>query len=198
MANLKTDYKDDILDSTQNIRRKFRMITNDDGTYSFEDVTDYLQNGDSFGALDLNSITNAIMSECLKRIDVVDNLESTSTDLALSANMGRELNTQSYKTVSTVLTQNVTASSTPLTIDIPNHTDYKALLIRICGDVSFGGLSLFIPKVLFTADLPFSAISEVDNYSMKVFGKYAVGSVKIQRSQVSGWSNYQIRVYGIN
>ena len=92
MANLKTDYKDDILDSTQNLRRKFRMITNDDGTFSFEDVTDYLQYGDSFGALDLNAITNAIMNECLKRTDVVDNAESTATDLALSANMGRELN----------------------------------------------------------------------------------------------------------
>lgn len=92
MANLKTDYKDDILDSTQNLRRKFRMITNDDGTFSFEDVTDYLQYGDSFGALDLNAITNAIMNECLKRTDVVDNTESTATNLPLSANMGRELN----------------------------------------------------------------------------------------------------------
>ena len=86
MANLKTDYKDDIIDSTQNIRRKFRMITNDDGTFSFEDVTDYLQYGDSFGALDLNAITNAIMNECLKRTDVVDNTESTATDLPASAN----------------------------------------------------------------------------------------------------------------
>lgn len=91
MANLKTDYKDDILDSTQNTRRKFRMIPNDDGTFSFEDVTDYLQYGDSFGALDLNAITNAIMNECLKRIDVVDNTESTATDLPLSANMGRKI-----------------------------------------------------------------------------------------------------------
>lgn len=92
MANLKTDYKDDILDSTQNLRRKFRMITNDDGTFSFEDVTDYLQYGDNFGAFDLNAITNAIMDECLKRTDTVDNLESTATKLPLSANMGRELN----------------------------------------------------------------------------------------------------------
>lgn len=97
MANLKTDYKDDILDSTQNTRRKFRMITNDDGTFSFEDVTDYLQYGDSFGALDLNAITNSIMNECLKRIDVVDNTESTATNLPLSANKGRELNEKMKK-----------------------------------------------------------------------------------------------------
>ena len=103
MANLKTDYKDDILDSTQNTRRKFRMITNDDGTFSFEDVTDYLQYGDSFGALDLNAITNAIMNECLKRTDVVDNLESTETKLPLSANMGRELKENLIKYTSTSL-----------------------------------------------------------------------------------------------
>lgn len=106
MANLKTDYKDDILDSTQNIRRKFRMITNDDGTFSFEDVTDYLQYGDSFGALDLNAITNAIMNECLKRTDVVDNTESTATDLPLSANMGRELKVKT-KYVKSQLTTSV-------------------------------------------------------------------------------------------
>lgn len=57
---LRTDYKDDILDLTQNTRRKYRIITNDDGTFSFEDVTAYSQVGDSFGALELNEIANAV------------------------------------------------------------------------------------------------------------------------------------------
>ena len=57
MADLRTDYKDDILDLTQNTQRKYRMITNDDGTVSFEDVTVYSQIGDSFGAADVNTIT---------------------------------------------------------------------------------------------------------------------------------------------
>ena len=60
MADLRTDYKDDILDLTQNTQRKYRMITNDDGTVSFEDVTAYSQVGDSFGAADVNTITNAL------------------------------------------------------------------------------------------------------------------------------------------
>lgn len=58
--NLKTTYKDDILDTTQNTKRKFHMIQNEDGTVSFEDVTDYSQIGDSFGAADVNAITEAI------------------------------------------------------------------------------------------------------------------------------------------
>lgn len=60
MADLRTDYKDDILDLTQNTQRKYRMITNDDDTVSFEDVTAYSQVGDSFGAADVNTITNAL------------------------------------------------------------------------------------------------------------------------------------------
>ena len=54
MANLKTDYKDDVLDTSVNEKRKYRLIQNDDGTVSFEDVTEYLQEGDSYGAVAIN------------------------------------------------------------------------------------------------------------------------------------------------
>lgn len=57
---LRTNYKDDILDLTQNTQRKYRMITNTDGTVSFEDVTAYSQVGDSFGAAELNEIANVV------------------------------------------------------------------------------------------------------------------------------------------
>lgn len=60
MENLRTDFVDDILNTSENTRRKFRMITNDDGTISFEDVTAYSQVGDSFGAADVNKITGAV------------------------------------------------------------------------------------------------------------------------------------------
>lgn len=46
MADLKTNYKDDVLDTSKNEKRKFRMIQNDDGTVSFEDATEYTQEGD--------------------------------------------------------------------------------------------------------------------------------------------------------
>ena len=60
MANLKTTYKDDILNELLNTRRKYNMIQNDDGTVSFEDVTDYSQIGDIFGAGVINAITTAV------------------------------------------------------------------------------------------------------------------------------------------
>lgn len=59
---LRTDHKDDILDLTQNTQRKYRMITNDDGTVSFVDMTVYSQVGDSFGAAELNEIANVVNS----------------------------------------------------------------------------------------------------------------------------------------
>lgn len=55
MADLKTDYKDDVLDTSKNTKRKYKMIQNADGTVSFEDVTVYKQEGDSFGGADINA-----------------------------------------------------------------------------------------------------------------------------------------------
>lgn len=60
MANLKTNYKDDVLDTSKNEKRKFRMIQNEDGTVSFEDVTEYTQIGDTFGAADVNKANEEI------------------------------------------------------------------------------------------------------------------------------------------
>lgn len=54
---LKTNYKDDILASGTTVR-KYTQITNSDGTVSFVDATEYQQEGDTFGANDINS-TNA-------------------------------------------------------------------------------------------------------------------------------------------
>jgi hypothetical protein len=61
---LKEDYLDDILDTSVNEKRKYRMINNADGTISLEDVTEYSQNGDNFGAFDIN-ITNKTVNELI-------------------------------------------------------------------------------------------------------------------------------------
>lgn len=67
MANLRTDYKDDILNTSVNTRRKFNMVNNSDGTVSFEDATIYTQVGDSFGAFDINE-TNRQIEELKKSV----------------------------------------------------------------------------------------------------------------------------------
>lgn len=66
---LKTDYKDDGFAGN----RKYRMITNADGTMSFEDVTPYDPVGDSFGAMDINTINKTI-----NRLDHVTEITLTA------------------------------------------------------------------------------------------------------------------------
>lgn len=65
MEILKTNYKDDVLDTSKNTRRKYEMTTNSDGTISLEDVTEYTQVGDSFGSKDINE-TNGKINEVSK------------------------------------------------------------------------------------------------------------------------------------
>ena len=65
MANLKTDYKDDIFQGN----RKYQEIINADGTKSFVDVTTYEQDGDVFGGEDINATNRVINSN---KIDLED------------------------------------------------------------------------------------------------------------------------------
>ena len=69
ITKLSTDFKDDIL-SDHSGRRKFQMIQNDDGTVSFEDVTEYSQTGSAYGAKEVNEereAINAIIDELNKK-----------------------------------------------------------------------------------------------------------------------------------
>lgn len=50
MATLRTDYKDDKLNTSINTERQFEEVTNANGTKTFRDVTEYSQVGDDFGA----------------------------------------------------------------------------------------------------------------------------------------------------
>lgn len=58
MADLKTNYKDDVLVSGQ--QRKYNMIQNSDGTVSFVDVSSYAQYGDTLKAEDFNATNAAV------------------------------------------------------------------------------------------------------------------------------------------
>ena len=81
MSELRTDFKDDVLDVTQNEKRKYRIIHNDDGTISLEDATVYLQKGDSFGANDINEMNrmanqmDKAAGEILTMADDIDTLQ---------------------------------------------------------------------------------------------------------------------------
>lgn len=67
MADLKTDYKDDILVSGQ--QRKYNLIQNSDGTVSLVDVSSYAQYGDTLKAEDFNATNAAVNALNGKMID---------------------------------------------------------------------------------------------------------------------------------
>ena len=58
--SLPTNYQNEILNSQMSNRRQYRMIENNNGTYSFIDVTVYDQEGSLFDADDINDICTAI------------------------------------------------------------------------------------------------------------------------------------------
>ena len=64
---LKTDYKDDVLDTSVNTNRKYSILQNIDGTVSLLDASVYTQNGDTFGAGDINA-TNAKVNELEEKL----------------------------------------------------------------------------------------------------------------------------------
>ena len=53
--SLKTDYKDDVLSVDMAGKRRYQMTENTDGTVSLEDESTYTQEGDMFGAADINA-----------------------------------------------------------------------------------------------------------------------------------------------
>lgn len=73
---LKTDYKDAMFDG----QRRYRLIPNEDGTYSLPDETTYTQKGDRFGANDINATNKAI-----NQINHVTELTLTAAGWAGSA-----------------------------------------------------------------------------------------------------------------
>nr|DAV59035.1 MAG TPA: hypothetical protein [Bacteriophage sp.] len=85
MADLKTNYVDDVLDTTKNQLRKYQQIQNDDGTVSFVDVTEYTKVGTPFGAKDIND-TNAAIN------DVNGNLDTKIQIITLSEKTGTDSN----------------------------------------------------------------------------------------------------------
>lgn len=56
MGNLKEDYRDAMYDG----QRRYRMVQNEDGTHSLIDATSYTQEGDKFGANDVNATNQAV------------------------------------------------------------------------------------------------------------------------------------------
>ena len=96
--DLRTDYKDDILDSSVNEKRKYNIIDNTDGTKSLEDVSVYTQRGDSFGAVDINKTNQAVLDLNSSLTD----LQTVETDTYTSTYLNGELKVVKVRKVVTI------------------------------------------------------------------------------------------------
>ena len=92
---LRTDFKDDILDSS-NYKRKYKQVVNSDGTFSFQDETTYQQVGSDYGAKEVNEERKAINK-------IYENKLVTLDDVALVTEEGFFVDALAVKELSSKL-----------------------------------------------------------------------------------------------
>lgn len=150
MANLPTNYQDDILDTSQNTNRKYRMIENQDGTVSFEDVTEYLQNGSQLGASGINAQNTEInalnTSKIAKMTDVTGYVpvdfvgyDSTNKKLGLKVNGADTVIPFSGSKGLTVLNQQYVNTGNTQTLSWTTDKDYSFIYLIGFAATSFYG-----------------------------------------------------------
>jgi hypothetical protein len=139
---LKTNYQNDVFQGL----RKYQMVRNDDGTYSFVDATSYDQEGDLFGANDINA-TNEAVNELMDAVPV------TLTTSGWSSNEGG-----SY--TQTVALDGITAEDMPLVlkymaadISADDYTDYGTDFALISGGQCSAGSITFYATDVPSGDL---------------------------------------------
>lgn len=101
---LPTNYKDDVLATSMGGKRRYNLIQNGDGTISLEDVTEYTQEGDNYGAAQLNA-TNAAVNESADKNNIIDSLDGVLTNTQDGMIAGAKALAQSNKDLSNKLTE---------------------------------------------------------------------------------------------
>ena len=95
---LRTDFKDDILDSS-NYKRKYKQVVNNDGTFSFQDETTYQQVGSDYGAKEVNEERAAINNVYESKLVALDDVALvTEEGFFVDALAVKELNSNLTKT----------------------------------------------------------------------------------------------------
>lgn len=142
MSELRTDFKDDVLDVTQNEKRKYRIIHNDDGTISLEDATVYLQKGDSFGANDINEM-NEITNQML---GVNEKLEEINRHPKTSLTSEEGTHDLRYNEKQLQVKEN--DNWVPATVDMVFGNGKKISKIRYGQKITYGGsdISITLPE----------------------------------------------------
>lgn len=115
---LRTDFKDDILDSS-NYKRKYKQVVNNDGTFSFQDETTYQQVGSDYGAKEVNEEREAINNVYANKLVTLDEIDLvTEEGFFVDALAVKELNSKLANTNTNLAKANtVLENRKPIFID---------------------------------------------------------------------------------
>lgn len=123
-STLKTDFKDDILSPNMGGKRKYRMIQNEDGTVSLEDVTEYTQTGSNFGSKQVNE-TNLAVNNSVDKADVIENIEDIAANVTQGKVAGalavRDLNSKMTETIKEIKLVSKTCTATVTTGELGSY-----------------------------------------------------------------------------
>lgn len=196
---LPTNYRDDILNSSAEGKRKYVMSYNQDGTVSFEDVTPYEQVGSDFGAGDINTANEAInesfdKNKLVKDLDTINAL--TEEGFAPDALAVKQLNDSlENKTKWRLYTGNVATSTSLATITELNLL--RDEIEEIFAIVNVGGN-------IYSVTIPFIALStNTDLYirlgdssdKLKIlWSNHNSGCIQLQECTIDG-TDYKTSAY---
>ncbi|MCM1235995.1 MAG: hypothetical protein NC489_38380 [Ruminococcus flavefaciens] len=103
---LKTNFKDDILDTSISDKREYNLITNSNGTTSLDDVSVYKQVGDVYGAEQINEEHRAI-NELINMTSNIDNTPDANKSVSYTERAGTATVANSANTAGTADTAKV-------------------------------------------------------------------------------------------
>lgn len=186
MANLPTNYLDDILAESMNGKRKFR-ITYPNGLFeevTIEDVSEYEQIGSNFGAGDINR-TNQEVNKKLDSEDVVDPMLTTEKGFAADASItGEHLKEQK---------ENLTASNgVPFKFGVNDNGEYGHFV------TDSEGADTFRPFKDLARDTPANATAAMitEGFTAWVNGELITGTRPLPVNTQSGSKSYNTIGWG--
>lgn len=98
-----------------------------------------------------------------------------------------------------ILAEGCSGNTEALEFAIPNFNEYNMLFLEIYTDLNYGGLSIAIPKALYSQSVPFAIdTSGLSNgYYVRSYGYIINGKLIIRETSLKGWTKANIRVFGI-